>query len=102
MCCFSKEGNENSVPKLQKNTKTEFYLSLSFFPHPGSTLEVLQQHHAQQQDELSVQKGEKVMVVLPSDDGWWLVRLVGQGAGRRSTIDTCLLFSHVLFIHAII
>lgn len=103
VCCFSKEGNENRKQdtQLQKNTKTEFHLSLSFLPHPGSTLEVLQQHHAQQQDELSVQKGEKVMVVLPSDDGWWLVRLVGQeGAGRRSAHRWHMPFAQPCAVHS--
>ena len=56
--------------------------SISVFP-AGSTHEVLQPHRAQLEDELSVQKGEKVVVVCTSDDGWWMVRLVG-GRGRNS------------------
>ena len=64
---------------------------------------MLQQHHAQQEDELSVEKGEKVLVVSQSDDGWWLVRWVGQWEGGEvHTIDTCMLLSPVHFIHAII
>lgn len=63
---------------------------------------MLQQHHAQQEDELSVEKGEKMLVVSQSDDGWWLVRWVGQG-GEVHTIDTCTLLSPVHFTrHAII
>ena len=42
---------------------------------------MLRPHRAQLEDELNVQKGERVVVIWTSDDGWWMVRLVGKEGG---------------------
>lgn len=39
----------------------------------GSTHEVREAYSAQQSDELSVHRGDKVTVLSAPDDGWWVV-----------------------------
>jgi len=40
----------------------------------GSTMKVLQAHKSDQDDELTVSRGESVEVILVTSDGWWIVR----------------------------
>ena len=46
----------------------------SGFSFVGFTFKVIQNHHAQQEDELSVHKDDSVIVLDTSDDGWWNVK----------------------------
>ena len=39
----------------------------------GSTHEVRESYTAQQKDELTVARGDKVTVLSAPDDGWWVV-----------------------------
>ncbi len=40
----------------------------------GSKMAVVRGHKAEQEDELSVKRGETVELLNVSPDGWWIVR----------------------------
>ncbi len=40
----------------------------------GTPHTVVQSHDAEQDDELTVDRGETVTVIWAADDGWWMVR----------------------------
>lgn len=40
----------------------------------GTKQVVMHGHRAEQEDELTVRRGESVEVVMVSNDGWWVVR----------------------------
>ena len=56
----------------ERNPPTPLILTCTIVPS-GSTHEVREPYTAQQKDELSVTKGDKVTVLSAPDDGWWVV-----------------------------
>ena len=61
-----------------------------WYSYLGTTYTVARSHRHQRTDELTVKKGDKVVVVWVSEDGWWMVRLVNDPSKQGLVPSVCL------------